>query len=182
MKKISTYLLAILTIMSCQNQKSQREENALVKVTPPSDSIVFTNAQIDSAEIAKKWLIQAVETTFKTNQGEMKGICTPQYEAYKTDAIGVDMDGGMTPSEFKKKWSKKYNTNLAGASIGFMISGQDWQSIKVSKCELKNETTNGAYLFETIIEDIGPNVKYKRDVKVIPFNKSFLISDILEYN
>lgn len=182
MKKISTYLLAIFTIISCQNQESQKEENIVVKVTPLNDSIASTNVHIDSAKMAKIWLIKAIETTFKTNQGEMAGICTPQYEAYKTDAIGVDMDGGMTLSEFKKKWHKKYNTNLAGASVGFMISGQDWQSIKVSKCELKNKTADGAYLFESVIEDIGPNVKYKRDVKVIPADKSFLISDVLEYN
>lgn len=182
MKKIITYLLAILTIISCRNQESQKEEDTVVKVTPMSDSVSSKREFIDSTDLAKKWLIQAVETTFKNNQGEMKGICTAQYEAYKTDAIGVDMDGGMTPSEFKKKWNKKYNTILAGASVGFMISGQDWQSIKVSKCELKDKTADGAYLFESIIEDIGPNVKYKRDVKVIPVNKSFLISDVLEYN
>lgn len=182
MKKNSTYLLAILTIVSCQNQESSKEVIAVVKVIPQHDSISSPKVLIDSAEIAKKWLIQAVETTFKTNEGEMKDICTPQYEAYKSDAIGVDMDGGMTPAEFKKKWSKKYNIALAGASVGFMIGGQDWQNIKVTKCELKNKTADGAYLFDCTIEDIGPNVKYKRDVKVISANKSFLISDVLEYN
>ncbi len=182
MKKISTYLLVVLTIIACQNKEAKKEVTTIVKVIPPIDSIASTNVEIDSAEMAKKWLIQAVETTFKTNQGEMKSICTPQYEAYKTDAIGVDMDGGMTPLEFKKKWSKKYNTNFAGASVGFMISGQDWQNIKVSKCELKNKTAAGVYLFDCIVEDIEPNVKYKRDVKVISADKSFLISDVLEYN
>ena len=182
MKKISTYLLVILTIISCQNQKSQKEENIVVKMTPPRDSIAPKSEIIDSTDFAKKWLIQAIETTFKTNEGDMKGICTPQYEAFKTDAIGVDMDGGMTPAEFKKKWSKKYNIALAGASVGFMISGQDWQNIKVSKCELQNKTTDGAYVFNCIIDDIGPNVKYKRNVTVIPNNKSFLISNVLEYN
>ena len=182
MKKITTYLLAIITIISCQNQQSQQEENTVVKVTPPSNSVTSKSKIIDSTDLAKKWLIQTIESTFKNNQGEMKGICTPEYEAYKTDAIGVGMDGGMTLSEFKKKWSKKYNTALAGTSVGFMISGQDWQSIKVSKCELKSKTAEGAYLFESIIEDIGPNMKYKRDIKVIPTDKSFLISDVLEYN
>ncbi len=182
MKKISAYLLAIITIISCQNQESQKEENTIVKVTPPNDSVASKSETIDSTDLAKKWLIQAVENTFKNNQGEMKDICTPQYEAYKTDAIGVDMDGGMTLVEFKKKWNKKYNTALAGVSVGFMISGQDWQNIKVEKCELKNKTPEGVYIFETIIKDIGPNETYKRDVKLIRANKSFLISDVLEYN
>lgn len=114
MKKITTYLLAIITIISCQNQQSQQEENTVVKVTPPSNSVTSKSKIIDSTDLAKKWLIQTIESTFKNNQGEMKGICTPEYEAYKTDAIGVGMDGGMTLSEFKKKWSKKYNTTLAG--------------------------------------------------------------------
>jgi len=92
------------------------------------------------------------------------------------------MDGGLTPKAFQKKWKKDYNTKYSGMSVGFMISGQDWNTIKITDCTLKNKIANGGYIFKTVVEDIEAKAKYNRDVKVIRSGKTFLIDDVLEYN
>ncbi|MES2517721.1 MAG: hypothetical protein V4585_06415 [Bacteroidota bacterium] len=188
MKNTILFIFA-LSVLACQSKKT---ENSKVKIvekvnidTLSSDVKVSesTSKPLSEDEKAKKWLIEKIEENFKNTDGIMESICTKTYAEYKSDATGVDYDGGLTPKAFEKKWKGKFDTKHAGTGTGFLISGQDWTKIKVKKCELSPVKLKETYLFETIIEDVGATTKtiYKRDIKVIPAGGSFLISDVLEY-
>lgn len=168
--------ITLLSFASCQNT------GKTIKVEVNADSVstdVRVN-EISESQLAKQWLIESIETNFKTAEGLIDSICTKDYAAYKSDAIGVEYDGGMTQQAFEKKWKDKFDVKHVGIGTGFLISGQDWENIKVAKCELSPMKLNEGYLFETIIEDSPSKSTYKRDIKVIKSGKSFLISDVLE--
>lgn len=183
-------LIAILFLASCQKK---REEKSEVKINVDSVSTDVKVAEIPAkslsesdlseSDLAKKWLIYNIEENFKTPDGLMDSICTKKYAEYKSDAIGVEYDGGLTPKAFEMKWKGKFDLKHAGMGTGFLISGQDWTKIKVKKCALSPVKLKEGYLFETTIEDVGATTKtiYKRDIKVIPSGNYFLISDVLEY-
>jgi hypothetical protein len=171
------YLItALLSFASCQNKSKK------IEVEVKTDSVITDNklAEISESDLAKKWLIESIETNFKTTEGLIDSICTKEYATYKSDAIGVEYDGGMTQQAFEKKWKDKFDVKHAGIGTGFLISGQDWENIKIAKCELSPIKLKEGYIFETIIEDLPSKATYKRDIKVIKSGQSFLISDVLE--
>ncbi|MDV7699362.1 hypothetical protein N6B72_20785 [Chryseobacterium soli] len=174
MKKSIFLLLFLMTITFCNAQKNKSQ-------TP--------NKILE----AKNWLIKNIENQLNSNNGlaentneeadgEGKSIYTKDYELYKSDALQIDLDGGMTSAQFKKKWEKKFQTKFAGESVGFLISAQDWGLIKVIKCAPLISTNEKVFWFKTTIYDTENKLKYNRDIKVIPSGKSFLIADVLEYN
>ena len=169
-------LITLLSFASCQNKTKKIE----VEVNSDSISTDIKVAEIVESDLAKKWLIESIETNFKTAEGLIDSICTKDYATYKSDVIGVEYDGGMTQQAFEKKWKDKFDVKHVGIGSGFLISGQDWENIKVTKCELSPIELKEGYLFETIIEDLPSKTIYKRDIKVIQSGKSFLIADILE--
>ena len=172
-----TYLLVVLiSFASCKNNSKK------IEVEVKIDSVItdIKVAGILESNLAKQWLIESIETNFKTAEGLIDSICTKDYATYKSDAIGVEYDGGMTQQTFEKKWKDKFDVKHAGIGTGFLISGQDWENIKVSKCELSPLKLKEGYLFETIMEDLPSKVTYRRDIKVIKSGSSFLISDVLE--
>ena len=183
------FLITVLSLVSCQKKQEQKSEiKSQVSINPDtlvSDTQVLKNDSkpLLESDLAKKWLIQNIEENFKTADGLIDKICTKTYAEYKSDAIGVDYDGGLTPKAFEKKWKGKFDLKHAGTGTGFLISGQDWTKIKVAKCELSPVKLKEGYLFETTIEDVDATSEtfYKRDIKVVPRGKSFLISDVLEY-
>ena len=172
-----TYLLiALLSFASCQNTGKKIESEV------KTDSIITDTKTPEKIEsnLAKKWLIESIEANFKTSEGLIDSICTKDYATYKSDAIGVEYDGGMTLQAFEKKWKDKFDVKHVGIGTGFLISGQDWENIKVAKCELSPITLKEGFLFETIIEDLPSKTPYKRAIKVVKMGSSFLISDVLE--
>ncbi len=172
-----TYLLiTLLYLASCQSNSKKIE----TEVKTYSIITHTKTSEVIESDFAKQWLIESIETNFKTAEGLIDSICTKDYAAYKSDAIGVEYDGGMTQQAFEKKWKDKFDVKHVGIGTGFLISGQDWENIKVSKCELSPMKLKEGYLFETIIEDLPSKGTYKRDIKVIKSGKSFLISDVLE--
>lgn len=172
-------LITLLTFSSCQNKAKKNE------VEDRTDSVTTENkvVEIPESDLAKKWLMESIEAHFKTPEGLIDSICTKDYATYKSDAIGVEYDGGMTRQAFEKKWKDKFDVKLAGVGTGFLISGQDWVNINVKKCELSPLKLKEGYLFETLIEDVGatPKTIYKRNIKVVSAGSSFLIADVLEY-
>jgi hypothetical protein len=178
-KKI-TLIITIFSIFSCQKKQENKQETIINKDTIISD---MSNKALTESDLAKKWLTQNIEENFKTPDGLIDSICTKTYAEYKSDAIGIDYDGGMTLKAFEKKWKNKFDLKHAGTGTGFLISGQDWVNIKVKDCELSPIKLKEGYLFETSIEDVGATTKtmYKRDIKVVPNGNSFLIADVLEY-
>lgn len=154
----------------------------LVKITIMLFFISCKGKDVNAIK-AQKWVIQAIEKSFSTDNEEE--IFTKEYDEYKQDAINVayETDGSLTEQEFITKWKDRFDTKYAGVGSGFMISGQDWGNIKVTKCELLSKTDN-SYTFKILIEDVGEGheAKYHRDFTVIIQKNSFLISDIKEYD
>jgi hypothetical protein len=178
MKK-AILIFSLFSILSCQKKQENTQEAIINKDTIVSD---IPSKVLSESDLARKWLIESIEENFKTPDGLIDSICTKDYATYKSDAIGVEYDGGLTKQAFEKKWKDKFDVKHAGTGTGFLISGQDWVKIKVSKCELSPLKLKEGYLFETTIEDVGTVTStYKRDIKVVPNGDSFLISDVLEY-
>ena len=182
------FFITLFFLASCQKDREQKSEvkiqESIKSDTVISDTKVLKNngKPLSESDLAKKWLIQNIEENFKTADGLIDKICTKTYAEYKSDAIGVDYDGGLTPKAFEKKWKGKFDLKHAGTGTGFLISGQDWTKIKVAKCQLSPVKLKEGYLFETMIEDIGTTTtKYKRDIKIVQNGESFLIADVLEY-
>ncbi len=184
MKKILHLVLFVLTLNSCQNKekvKNLTEENNTTDTVKNFSS--ESNQTINETENAKEWLIETIETYFKKDLQEMRGITTKSYEEYKTDATNVDLDteGALTQTEFENKWKGKFDIKYAGIGNGFLISGQDWGKIEVTKCNSLKSNSKDEFVFETTISDIDFKVDYKREIKVIKSENSFLISDVKEY-
>ncbi len=185
MKKILNFLIYVILLNSCQNKdkvKNLTEENNSTDTIKNFGS--ESNQTIKDTENAKEWLIETIETYFKKDLQEMRGKTTKPYEEYKTDATNVDLDteGALTQTEFENKWKRLYDTKYAGIGNGFLISGQDWGKIEVTKCNSLKSNSENEFVFETTIRDIDFKVDYKREIKVIKTENSFLICDVKEYD
>jgi hypothetical protein len=184
MKKSAVLFLMVLISISCQNRPTKKEE--LVEKTTTENTKIERkedNQASNNSESAKKWLIETIQTYFKKDFPKMSGITTKTYEEYKTEATNVDLDTdvAMTQTEFENKWKNKYDTKYAGIGFGFLISGQDWGKIKITKCNLLSENDD-SYVFQTILSDTEFKTDYKRDIRIIKSGNSFLIDDVKEYN
>jgi hypothetical protein len=186
MKQILAFLFILFIILSCTNSQNDATDTLAIQDSLRLDSI--NNVKILMSEDAKSWLIKSIEKEFSDplfedeNQDKKVSIYTKSYEEYKTDAISIDYDGGMTEEAFKKKWAGKYDTKYAGVGTGFLISGQDWVKISISNCTLKSDlSTDSTMVFDVLLEDKGAKAKYKRDIKVIKSGNSYLVDDVLEY-
>jgi hypothetical protein len=176
-------LITLLYLVSCQKNQEQKGE-VKTQESVNQDTLVsdISSKALTQSDLAQKWLTAKIEENFKTPDGLIDSICTKNYAEYKSDAIGVEYDGGLTQKTFEKKWKGKFDVKHVGIGTGFLISGQDWTKIKVTKCELSPLKLKEGYLFETEIGDIGTvTTTYKRDIKVVSSGNSFLIADVLEY-
>lgn len=181
MKKIAVLFLIVLISISCQNKPTKQDQ--LVEKTTIENNKIENNQASENSESAKKWLIETIKTYFKKDFPKMTGITTITYEEYKTEATNVDLetDVAMTQTEFENKWKNKYDTKYSGIGFGFLISGQDWGKIEITKCNLLSEIDD-SYIFQTILSDTEFKTDYKRDIKIIKSGNSFLIDDVKEYN
>lgn len=172
---------SLFLIIACKEEKKEI-------ITQPTRIIkenVASETKANESEEAKKWLETSIEHFFKTDLSvmdkAMADMTTNDYYEYKTDATNVDMDtdGSLTDKEFHQKWKSKFNTEKAGTNTGFLISGQDWNEIKVSKCNLISQQGN-IYLFDVILEDKEYKAEYPIQVKVVKEKEGFRIADVLE--
>lgn len=184
MHKINTLrftflLLSAMTITLNGNAQSNKglisPSNATINNTANKQKLENQNQ-----ENAKKWLIKTIETNFNKDTYEMSDMTTKTYALYKSDAINIEYDNGLTEESFKKKWKSKFDTKYVGMN-GFLVPTQDYGKIKVSSCKLLYISKDKGYVFETIIKDLTFKTSYKRDIKIIPSGKSFLIADVKEY-
>ncbi len=187
MKQTLGFLFVLFVVFSCTKSQNDTIDTLAIQDSLRLDSI--NNVKKLMSEDAKAWLIKSIENEFADplfedkNQDKKKvSIYTKNYEEYKTDAISIDYDGGMTEEAFKKKWTGKYDSKYAGMGTGFLISSQDWVKISITNCTLKGDmSTDSTMVFDVIIEDKEAKAKYKRDIKVIKSGNSYLIDDVLEY-
>ncbi len=179
--KYSLILVSIiLLLVSCRQQNVQsiadisQTQDTLSpnEADQPSDSA----SEIDTTD-AKAWITEVIENHLNEGGYAMEDICTPKYFEYKTDATETGYDGGMTENDFKKKWASRYDVKHAGIGTAFLISGQDNGKVKVTQCKLKSPN-----IFSVIISDPDMNMKYHRDIKIIPIGKAYQIDDIVEFD
>lgn len=179
MKRIIT--ASLFLIIACKEQKKEKVSEDKAQ---PIEKVI-AESKPDESEDAKKWVKNSIEHFFKTDLSDyekaMAAITTKEYYEYKTDATNVDMDtdGSLTDKEFQQKWKNKFNTQKAGIGSGFLISGQDWNEIKVTKCKLISQDKN-SFLFDVNLTDKEFKAEYPIQVKVIKEKESFLIADVLE--
>lgn len=179
--KYSLILASILLLLvSCRQQNVQsiadisqtQDTLSLNEGDQPSDG----TSEIDTTD-AKAWITEVIENHLNEGGYAMEDICTAKYFEYKTDATETGYDGGMTENDFKKKWGSRYDVKHAGIGTAFLISGQDNGKVKVTQCKLKSPN-----IFSVIISDPDMNMKYHRDIKIIPIGKAYQIDDIVEFD
>lgn len=100
------------------------------------------------------------------------------YAEFKSDAMGVDFDGGLSKEEFQKKWGEIYNLELTN-NQSFMIGLQDFVKVKVSSADFLKETDNGVW-FKLTISELYFNKTIYREVRVVSIDNQFLIDEVLE--
>lgn len=174
-------LSSLFLMIACKEKETEKgsEYKAPTIENPVSEN------KPNEAEDAKKWLTESIEKFFKTDlstmDSAMQNITTKDYYEYKTDATNVEMDteGSLTEKEFEQKWKSKFNIQKAGTGVGFLISGQDWNEIKVSKCNFISQDGN-TYLFDVILEDKEYKTEYPIQVKVVKEKEGFRIADVLQ--
>ncbi len=185
MKSLLSAVSIVIFLYACQDKpnptstltKPDTTNVTLTEIVPPAGEV---NA-VDT-EDAIRWLTDVIENHLNEGGYPMEDICTPKYFEYKSDAMQVGYDGGMTEDEFSKKWSKDYDIKRSGMSSGFLISGQDNGKVKVTKCTLKSDRSKYHIIMNVTIEDTEMKATYHRDIKVVPVGKAYQIDDIVEFD
>lgn len=176
-------LSSLFLIISCKEEN--KSTTTTVSQTPKENIVTKPESESNESEDAKKWLTESIEKFFKTDlstvDSAMQNMTTKDYYEYKTDATNVEMDtdGSLTEKEFDQKWKNKFDTKKTGTNVGFLISGQDWNEIKVSKCNFISQDGN-TYLFDVILEDKEYKEEYPIQVKVVKGKEGFRIADVLQ--
>ncbi len=174
-------IASLFSIIACKEEK--RENITQSRPQVKEEVVQEAKSQANESEEAKKWLQKNIEDYFKADlvaqEKVMQKITTKEYFDYKTDATNVDLDvdGSLTEKEFEDKWKKKFDIKKAGTGVGFLISGQDWDEIKVSECKLLESKKND-FLFDVVLADEKMKAKYPIKVKVIKNKDSFVIADV----
>ncbi|MBC7885237.1 MAG: hypothetical protein H7X99_07165 [Saprospiraceae bacterium] len=185
MKTLTIHLISVIFLFSCQNKPQPTSGNQVVTTivdSPAAHSEMYDDESSIDTEDAVTWLTEVIETHFNEGVYPMEDICTPKYYEYKMDAIQVGYDGGMNEEVFNKKWSSDFDIEHAGRGTGFLISGQDWGTLKVTKCTPISDGKKGFLMLNVTIEDKELKSTYHRDIKIVPVGKAYLIDDVVEYD
>jgi len=180
-------IASLFLVTACKEEKKETQTQ-VQQASFPKEIKTSENKPNEAKEV-EKWLKESIENYFKADLNmdrEMQKITTKDYYDYKTDAMNVDMDvdGSLTLKEFQDKWKNKFDVRKAGINSGFLITGQDWEEIKVSKCEqvlksvplLKSEPV--IFIFDVILSDEKLKSQYPVEIEVIKQNNSFLIANV----
>ncbi len=172
-------IASLFLIIGCKEEKKE-----MVKTEPlVKENVTLTKPDVNESEEAEKWLKKSIGDYFKADLGNldknMQKMTTPDYYEYKTDATNVDMevDGSLTKKEFYEKWRMKFDVQKAGINTGFLITGQDWEEIKISRCKLVVESEQ-EWWFDVLLSDEKLKSEYPVSIEVIKENGTFLIADV----
>ncbi|MEY8759330.1 hypothetical protein [Chryseobacterium tongliaoense] len=177
MKKI--VIAASFLIFSCKGN----DKEPVHQVQNSSKIQLTSDNKPNESEEAKKWLEKSIrnyfESDLKNTDEVMREITTDHYYEYKNDAMNVDIevDGSLTKKEFQDKWHRDFDVQKAGINVGFLITGQDWDEIKISKCQLILESDD-TFLYDVVLTDEKLNAEYPVTITVIKNKDSFLIADV----
>lgn len=182
MKNILILIGVFLFLTSCSEKTGTENESESDSTEVAIDASATLATPLSTAQDPKVWLTEVIEGYFSSNSYPEEKITTPSYYEYKMDAINVDMDGGLTKDQFIAKWKNNYNPEKAGIGTGFFISGQDFGTVKVNKCELAEATEENGWLLNVELTDTDFNATYNRQFVLIRNGNSFLIDDVIENN
>lgn len=170
---------SIFLLISCNDG----ENNSESKKNIPCNGVYISHSK--ESDEAEKWLRHSIESYFKTDPRKMddamQRITTKDYYQYKTDAMNIDLDidGSLTEIQFYEKWKDKFDTENAGIGVGFLITGQDWNDVKISRCELTFQ--NGKeFRFNVIIKDQEFKADYAVRIKLIKEKENYFIADVIQ--
>jgi hypothetical protein len=188
MNRLELLILIALTLASCSANNSAEKTHAdtAKSMTTVQQQRGTTDSLLADTLKVEKWLTNVIESFFKNYSNDkaaydnFRHALTDDYYNYKQDAINTEYDIGDTIT-FKKKWQGKYDTRYVGYD-GFLISGQDWGTIKVTQCNFLRHIGRDAYVYKVVITDLHFKTKDNRDIKVIVKNGKLLIDDVIEYN
>lgn len=143
----------------------------------------FAKAQKTDKRIeAQKWIETEIPKAFNTQLNPIETIATEKYQRYKSDAINVDFDGGLSEEAFHEKWKKEYNTKKAGIGMSFILGVQDYEMVKVERTRFVKKLSPTSYLFQvsfSFSQNIGTVAV---QLIVEEHENSFLISDVWQKN
>lgn len=189
---LSLGLLFLVFLIACNSnskEASVQNESELDSTLVGNETIEISEADskkdnFDTDELtqsAQKWLVSTIENYFHPMDGEhtdISSFSTDEYTEFKQDAMNLN-NPSFSEEEFREKWKHK-NLDLIGMQNGFMISAQDYHTIKVTEAKLKDKINEETWLFEVVVEDLEYKGKYWREVVVSKAGNSFLIEDVME--
>lgn len=108
----------------------------------------------------------------------MQELTTQRYARFKTDAMNVDMNGGMSREAFAKKWGHIYNIRQPHLYDGFLIPLQDWQHVTV-RCQ-PLPARNGEVWMAADFTEQATGEHFRRNVKLVQEGGQWRIDDVWE--
>ena len=143
----------------------------------------FAKAQNTDKRIeAQKWIETEIPKAFNSQLNPIESLATDKYQHYKSDAINVDFDGGLTEASFHEKWKKEFNTKKAGIGLSFILGVQDYELVKVERARFVKKTSPTSYLFLVSFSYSENSGTVAVQLIVEEYENSFLISDVWQEN
>jgi len=131
---------------------------------------------------AQKWIETEIPKAFNTQLNPIKSLATEKYQRYKSDAINVDFDGGLSEADFHKKWKKDFDTQKAGIGLSFILGVQDYETVKIERARFVKKITPTSYLFLVSFSYFENSGTIAVQLIVEEHENSFLISDVWQEN
>lgn len=131
---------------------------------------------------AQKWIETEIPKAFNSQLNPIESLATDKYQKYKSDAINVDFDGGLTEVAFQEKWKKEFNTKKAGIGLSFILGVQDYELVKVERARFVKKISHTSYLFLASFSYYENSGTVAVQLIVDEHENSFLISDVWQEN
>lgn len=131
---------------------------------------------------AQKWIETEIPKAFNSQLNPIESLATDKYQQYKSDAINVDFDGGLTEAAFQEKWKKEFNTKKAGIGLSFILGVQDYELVKVERARFVKKISPTSYLFLVSFSYSENSGTVAVQLIVEELENSFLISDVWQEN
>jgi hypothetical protein len=140
------------------------------------------NQNSDKRVEAQKWIETEIPKAFNSQLNPIESLATDKYQKYKSDAINVDFDGGLTEAAFQEKWKKEFNTKKAGIGLSFILGVQDYELVKVERARFVKKTSPTSYMFLVSFSYSENSGTVAVQLIVEEHENSFLISDVWQEN
>ena len=141
-------------------------------------STLSFSQKADKRVEAQNWIETQIPKAFNSQLNPIESLTTDTYQDYKSDAINVDFDGGLTESAFYEKWKKVYNTKKAGIGLSFIIGVQDYELVKIERTRFIKKISPTSYLFLVSLSYAENAGTVAVQLIVEEREHSFLISDV----